>query len=193
MTFPGSKDHPTPSGHCVGEEPAEERLARFLGELRDALRHWAWEVLRDDHLAEDAIQDSVLRLLPAAPSLDAMPEEKRRSYLFTAVKNAAIDIHRQRSAKRRRDEAVGRDGNGKGAESPADDPRARELLERLLSQVPEKERVVLELVELEHLDLAEVASRLGLKRETARKRHWRGRQHLREALERRRAAEERSP
>ena len=67
------------------------------------LRRYAASVLRDEHLARDAVQDVLLRLCDAerpAPSAfdDDQPDDdgpRLRAWLFTATRNRCVDLLRR--------------------------------------------------------------------------------------------------
>ena len=78
----------------------DERQARaraVADEWSPRLRRYAASVVRDEHLARDAVQDVLLRLCDAdRPPLKGLDEEPRlRAWLFKAVRHRCIDYLRR--------------------------------------------------------------------------------------------------
>jgi len=82
------------SGAPEGSTPDLTAYARRLEEHRDAALRFAWRLLGDVHDAEEAVQDTFMRLLQAAG--DFRGESAFRTYVFSAVRNACLDRRRRR-------------------------------------------------------------------------------------------------
>jgi RNA polymerase sigma-70 factor, ECF subfamily len=138
-----------------------------------------WRTLRRLGVAEAAVDDAVQEVfIVAARRLDAIATGKERAYLFGVAVRVAADARRR--VQRRREDAEGELG---AAADPAlgpaeliDQRRARQLLDRIVSELPEDTRPVFLLYELEGLTMAEIAACLELPAGTVASRLRRGRE-----------------
>jgi RNA polymerase sigma-70 factor (ECF subfamily) len=133
----------------------------------------------DPALAEDVVQDSLLRALRAAPGL--RDEEKLVPWFRRIVANAIADVYRRRerevaSLDRYRHER-------EGAAPPAEDEALCLCFRALLPTLKDEYRVLIEALELEGRDPDAVASDLGITRNNLNVRRHRARRQLRERLE----------
>jgi RNA polymerase sigma-70 factor (ECF subfamily) len=88
----------------VGRQEEDELVARLIGEHDRAYRA-AWLVLRDKHLAEEAVQEAFLRVWRfrgSLPSGDAI-----RPWLYRVVVNTAISALRHERPRQEREMAAG--------------------------------------------------------------------------------------
>ncbi len=134
----------------------------------------------DPHLAEDLVQESLVKALGA----DRKPanDEESVAWFYRILRRSIIDLYRRRATRSRALEQFERDL----AESPSPSD-ARVLcacFKRLLPAVPEAYRVLLEQIDLQGKEPGVVAEELGLTRNNLTVRLHRARRHLREALSR---------
>jgi RNA polymerase sigma factor (sigma-70 family) len=134
--------------------------------------------LGDHHLAEDVVQESLVKALAA----DRHPEteEETTVWFYRILRRSIIDVYRMQGARSRALERFEKQlPETPGAEE------GRELCKcfrRLLPLVPEQYRGLLEEVDLKGQEPAEVAAKLGLTRNNLTVRLHRARKHLRKAL-----------
>lgn len=136
----------------------------------------ALRILGDRDRAEDAAQQTWLRLVQNWERVSALPWEETEGYAVTVAKNCALDILR---------------AEGRTAAFPEDwDPPAPEehqeeydYLVSLIRFLPENYRRILELKCVEEQTNREIARRLGIKESTVAVRVMRGRTMLKERLE----------
>src|SRR5918997_1730102 len=151
---------------------------------------------RDD--AADATQEAfvgVLRRLPRLPDRDLA----FGSYLLTSARNACYDLIERRKRTQPSDEipesatpmggAVGGGGVGFDPGDPEDDPERKVLLEARTEEIrvanltlPERQREVLALRELEELSYDEIAELMDMNRNSVAQLISRARINLRDAL-----------
>lgn len=133
------------------------------------LRHFVYFRSGDWAGAEDAVQESFLRLWQ---NCRAVPPEKARSYLYTVANHLFLDdARRQQVAFRFLQYA----GHAPVSHAPGADLEieARELQDRLedaLARIPEGQRVVFLMNRVEKLTYADIAERLGLSVKAVEKR-----------------------
>lgn len=148
----------------------------------------AYSLLRNHHDAEDAAQETFLRVWRAAGKLARVTDPK--AWVARIAWNVATDRVRGQQPRAALDveqlaDAVARQhGRGANAEEIAAGAELQRLLEALVSGLPPKLRRVLVLSTVEELDSAEVGRILGLGPAAVRTRLFQARQLLREKLDR---------
>jgi RNA polymerase sigma-70 factor, ECF subfamily len=147
----------------------------------------AYAALGSHHEAEDATQETFLRVLRYSQKLAAVEDPK--TWLARIAWRVAVDRSRQRGRKR---EISLEDDPGKhvteiaSVDAPADQAlhgsQFSALLERLIAALPEKLRQPLILSAVEEMSPREVAATLGINEAAVRSRVFRARQILKEKL-----------
>lgn len=158
-----------------------------LAELYDRFGRPAFglavRILRDEGLAEDAVQDAFLNVWRTAGRY--LPERaKASSWILTLVHRRAVDLVRRE--ERRRTEPL-EDMSVAGTERPADDlvwlRLERERVQDALKQLPDQQREAIELAYYGGFTQSELAERLGQPIGTIKSRMFSGLARLREILE----------
>ena len=157
-----------------------------LAELYDRFGRIAWglarRVLRDDALAEDAVQESFLAAWRTASRF--VPERgTARTWLLTLVHRRSVDLVR-REERRRADpiEAAGEPAGETGADDDALLRLERERVQAALAQLPDREREAIELAYYGGFSQSELADRLGTPIGTIKSTMFTGLARLRELL-----------
>ena len=141
----------------------------------------ALRVLRDDALAEDAVQDAFLALWRTAARF--VPERgKASTWIFTLVHRRAVDLVR-REERRRADtiEQAPEQGGG-SVEEEALLRFQRERVQNALKKLPDQQREAIELAYYGGFTQSELAERLGQPLGTIKSRMFMGLARLRELL-----------
>jgi RNA polymerase sigma-70 factor, ECF subfamily len=169
-----------------GEDAAAAQVETLVREHSRLVYRIAYAVLRSHHDAEDAAQETFLRVLRYNAKLAGVEDTK--TWLARIAWRVAVDRSRQRGAKRE----IALDGPEKlfaepaSAESPADvsvhGTQVGAVLEKLIAALPEKLRQPLVLATIEEMSPREVAAALGTNEAAVRSRVFRARQILREKL-----------
>lgn len=156
-----------------------------MGRVEDAILKnlqvfvgFARKRLGDHHLAEDVVQDSLVKALAADRSPET--EEETITWFYRILRRSIIDVYRKQGARSR-----ALDKLEKELPERPDEEAEKELCKcfhRLLPMVPEQYRELLEEVDLQGNDPAAVSSKLGLTRNNLTVRLHRARKHLRKAL-----------
>lgn len=179
MTQARSQDR----GQDRSQDEALEDLVRQYSRL---VYRIAYAALRSHHDAEDATQETFLRVLRYSGKLAGV--ENHKTWLARIAWRVAVDRSRQRSGKR---EVALEDPEKPVAELPSANAPADQamqgsqvgvLLERLIVALPEKLREPLILSAIEEMSPREVAATLGINEAAVRSRVFRARQILREKL-----------
>ena len=156
-----------------------------LGELYDRFGRVAYglarRILRDDALAEDAVQEGFLAVWRSASRF--MPERSKAStWLLTLVHRRAVDLVRHE--ERRRAEAL--DEREHAADVPSDEVvwlrYERERVQAALARLPDQQREAIELAYYGGFTQSELSERLGQPLGTIKSRMFTGLGRLRELL-----------
>jgi RNA polymerase sigma-70 factor (ECF subfamily) len=158
-----------------------------LAELYDRFGRVAYglalRILRDESLAEDAVQDAFLTAWRTADTF--MPERgKASTWLLTLVHRRAVDLVRRE--ERRRAEPIEAAGEpaGEGAVDEAVWLRyERERVQDALRRLPDQQREALELAYYGGFTQSELSERLGQPLGTIKSRMFSGLAQLRDLLE----------
>ena len=158
-----------------------------LGELYDRYGRPAYglalRVLRDESLAEDAVQEAFLALWRTAPRF--VPERgKASTWILTIVHRRAVDLVRRE--ERRRADALDHAHEAADSSGGADDEAwlrlQREQVQAALQQLPDQQREALELAYYGGFTQSELAERLGQPLGTIKTRMFTGLARLRVLL-----------
>jgi RNA polymerase sigma-70 factor (ECF subfamily) len=157
-----------------------------LGELYDRYGRPAYglalRILRDEALAEDAVQDAFMTIWRTAPRF--VPERgKASTWILTLVHRRAVDVVR-REQRRRADslEAAAEPASEGGPDDEAWLRLQRERVQAALRQLPDQQREALELAYYGGFTQSELAERLGQPLGTIKSRMFIGLSRLRELL-----------
>jgi RNA polymerase sigma factor (sigma-70 family) len=164
-----------------GHESALAELYDRLGRVAYGL---AYRIVRDEALAEDAVQEGFLGLWRSAASF--VPERAKVStWLLTLVHRRAVDLVRRE--ERRRAEPLPESAQEiEGAEAAEDTALLkleRERVQTALGRLPDKQREAIELAYYGGFTQSELAERLGEPLGTIKSRMFSGLSRLRELLD----------
>jgi RNA polymerase sigma-70 factor (ECF subfamily) len=141
----------------------------------------AFRILRDDALAQDAVQEAFLGVWRAAGRFTA-ERAKPSTWLLTLVHRRAVDLVRRE--QRRRTEPLQPEAERVGAESADEAELAmdRQTIRAALRQLPPEQREAIELAYYGGYTQSELAERLGEPLGTIKSRMFTGLARLRETL-----------
>jgi RNA polymerase sigma factor (sigma-70 family) len=165
-----------------GDETALAELYDRVGRTAYGL---AFRVLRDDRLAEDAVQEAFLAVWRGAAGFSA-ERAKASTWILTLVHRRAVDLVR-REQRRRADPLDDAGGREDAASASAEDAAwlhfERERVQAALGQLPDTQREALELAYYGGFTQSELAERLGQPIGTIKSRMFAGLARLRELLD----------
>ena len=132
----------------------------------------------NDQLAEDVVQDSLVKALAAEqkPVLD----EDTVAWFYRILRRSIIDLYRRNDVRSRALERLSEELPE--APDEADEKLLCQCFKRLLPSVPEQYRELLLRIDLEGQDPADVAESLGVTKNNLTVRLHRARKHLRDLL-----------
>lgn len=155
-TSSASEDRRLADACAAGEPRVFEEIYRRFG---DRMKSIAWNHLGNAADAEDAVQETFLKIHRAATTFTG--EASFGTWAFRILVNTCYDVLRKR--RRRIDEAP-MDETTETAErtAPTVDDAKRMTLRKLLDELPEQRRTVFSLFEIEGLSHAEIGEILGI-------------------------------
>ncbi len=160
------------------DDQALAELYRRFGRLAYGL---SFRILRDDALAQDAVQEAFLGVWRAAGRFTA-ERSKPSTWLLTLVHRRAVDLVRRE--ERRRTEPLRPESEFAGAEAADEAELAtrRQTIREALRQLPAEQREAIELAYYGGYTQSELAERLGQPLGTIKSRMFTGLARLRETL-----------
>jgi RNA polymerase sigma-70 factor (ECF subfamily) len=161
----------------------EVALAELYDRFGGVAYGLARRILRDDALAEDAVQDAYLAIWRGAARF--VPERgKASTWILTLVHRRAVDLVRRE--QRRRVEALPESAPDATAAAAEDElwlRLERERVQAALAKLPDQQREAIELAYYGGFTQSELAERLGEPLGTIKSRMFTGLARLRELLE----------
>jgi len=186
---------PRPASRSYNDFPDEALLAlasrqdeAALAQLYDRYGRVAYglalRIVRDQALAEDAVQEAFLTVWRTAGSF--RPERAKPStWILTLVHRRAVDLVRREERRRAQPLLEGQEEPDERA-LPADEEIAltdrRRLVQEALRQLPDEQREALELAYYGGLTQSELAERLSVPLGTIKSRMFTGLRRLRDLL-----------
>ena len=159
------------------ETPEDQRkFTRLYSAYEKKIYAVALRVLGDPTRAEDAAQQTWLKLVQNWERISALPWAETEGYAVTAAKNCALDLLRSE----RRTAAFPEDWGPPAPEAHQDE---YDYLVSLIRALPEGYRRILELKCVEEQTNREIARRLRINESTVASRVMRGKAMLRQQLE----------
>jgi RNA polymerase sigma-70 factor (ECF subfamily) len=161
----------------------EAALAELYDRVGRVAYGLAFRVLRDDRLAEDAVQDAFLGVWRTAAGFRA-DRAKATTWILTLVHRRAVDLVRRE--ERRRVEPLDETHDVATTESAEDSAWLgfeRERVQECLRQLPHGQREAIELAYYGGFSQAELSERLGVPLGTIKSRVFAGLSRLRELLQ----------
>ena len=162
------------------DEAALAELYDRLGGVSYGLAH---RVLRDEALAQDAVQEAFLQLWRTAAASFVAERAKASTWLLTLVHRRAVDVVRRE--QRRRTETLDHapEPTEASAETSAWLRFERERVQGALRELPDQQREAIELAYYGGFTQSELAERLGEPLGTIKSRMFSGLARLRQLLD----------
>ena len=159
------------------DDQALAELYRRFGRLAYGL---AFRILRDDALAQDAVQEAFLAVWRAADRFVA-ERAKPSTWLLTLVHRRAVDLVR-REERRRTEPLPDTEPSGAVTADEAELATQRQTIRDALRRLPPEQREAIELAYYGGYTQSELAERLGQPLGTIKSRMFTGLARLRETL-----------
>jgi len=177
-------DFPDEALLALAAREDEEALAQLYDRYSRVAYGLALRIVRDQALAEDAVQEAFVTLWRSAGSFRA-EKAKPSTWILTLVHRRAVDVVRREERRRAAPLVDGMEGPDERA-LPADEEielnDRRRLVQEALRQLPDDQREALELAYYGGLTQSELAERLSVPLGTIKSRMFTGLRRLRDLL-----------
>lgn len=166
----------------ISTEDKKSKFELLYTAYRKLMFFVAKQVLRDDHLAEDATHQTFVKIIEILDKIGDVHCPKTKGLVVIMVRNTAINVYNRR---KRSNMIVFEHVNDRLADENETLCRIEEVdcLTRAVMMLPTTHKEVLTLKYVHELSSREIAQLLGASETTVRKRLERARCKLREALE----------
>ena len=170
----------------ISQNSHEEAVAALVEQYATTLYRVAYSVLRNAEDAEDAVQETFLRVLRHRDTLGEVRD--RRVWLIRIVWNIVLDRKRRAKTRPETDDVAEFErvlsAGGLSAEERAAASQHHAHVLAMVETLPVKEREVLTLSAFDELSSVEIAGVLGITESSVRSRLFRARNLMAELLER---------
>lgn len=156
--------------------PVEEALSAGRSQYLAFVRRR----ISDPDLAEDILQEALVRAFRAAPTID--DDERLAAWFYRVLRNAIIDAYRRRDVRNRHTERL-HEGHDLSDPTEEEERTLCECFRALLPALRPEYAAVLSAVDLDERPPQEVAEEFGLTVNNLNVRRHRARRALRESLE----------
>jgi RNA polymerase sigma factor (sigma-70 family) len=161
----------------------EAALAELYDRIGGVAYGLAFRVLRDESLAEDAVQEAFLTLWRSAAATFVPERAKASTWLLTLVHRRAVDLVRREERRRVEPLEGAAEPTVESAETDAWLRLERERVQAALRRLPDQQREAIELAYYGGFSQSELAERLGQPLGTIKSRMFAGLSRLRELLD----------
>lgn len=178
---------PEPDPELIRRARSGERgaLRSLLAEVAPQVGQWALARTGDPDDAADLSQEVLILLVRKLPSFRG--DSKFMTWLFTVTRNQAVEIHRRRA---RRERKVERYHAHLTSEEPApdvpdagvDEGRIQAVLRAFLEELPQRQREVFQLADMQGLTSPEIGKLLGVAPGSVRAALFKARRTLRKRI-----------
>lgn len=162
-------------------EEERNELSEFYKENKNRLYAIAFSRLHNRESAEDAVQETFLRIAAKPERFFSISRNKRTAYADVIIRNVATDMYKaaNKSAKELPDDLCSED-------IPFEDKIIGEIsrseLIKIILELPPRQRDILELKAVRGLENSEIAQRLGITENDVRQRIFQARKTIAKKL-----------
>ncbi len=156
----------------------QAEFAARLIPLKDKIFRFARAILSDVSEAEDVTQDVFEKLWKSRGSLDGCTNLE--AFVMVSVRNLCYDRLRSRRTKQEKLGMLRNETDNAAQEWATDHLDTHELLRRAMETLPEKQRTIMHLRDIENYDIDRIAEIVGMEGPTGRVLLSRARKRVRE-------------
>lgn len=148
-------------------------------EFSTALRAFIRRRVKDDHVADDLLQDVFVRIHDKLGSLT--DEDRLAAWLYRIARNVVTDHYRRRTDHETEEDQIQAETGRVGDNENINEQVSQWIVSRI-AELPEDYREAVTLSELKGVRQTEIAERVGLSASGAKSRVQRGRKMLKDSL-----------
>ena len=151
---------PRPRGQpIILHNITSEQFIADIVSLQPAMRHLAMQILRDDDLANDAVQETFVHLWHHRWRIALIKD--KRNFCLKALRNQCIDMLRKRD--KRMETPLQQEDNDRLMEEEAENHEQRfKCLDEAIKSLPPQQQRLIEMKYVERLSIREIAQKCGL-------------------------------
>ena len=183
----GPPTRPDPDPALIERAKGGDRasLKALLGEVSPTIREWALAHAGNVDDASDLVQDVLILLVRKLPAFRG--DSRFLTWLFTVTRNQALEAHRCRERQGKKMERyhthlTPRAPDSEGPEKRLDGQRIKGLVTAFLQELPQRQREVFQMAELQGLTSPEISEILGLEPGGVRAALFKARRTLRQRI-----------
>ena len=166
------------------------KVERLYHQYKNLMYQEAYQILKDATLAEDALQQSFLKIIDNIDKIEEKEVAKTRNFVVIICRNTAFDILKHRTYLNNHDESIDieveEDNELVDVVEPSQvviNSETVNIMKEAIKNLPEIYRNVILLEFLHEYSKEEIATLLNVSYETVKKRSMRARKMLAKALE----------
>lgn len=164
------------------------KIERLYSEYRDKLYGVAYNILNDQMYAEDAVHDTIVRITKHLHKIDENNRSKTTMFLVIICRNIAIDIYNKNKRMWKREISIDEIEvyEDKSEHNPLNIYICNESIRILIDGIKQLKSIYSDVMLLKYVsecDNGEISKLLAISQATVRKRLERGREMLKEKLE----------
>jgi len=168
------------------------KIERLYDSYKNLMYKEANNILNDECLAEDAVQQSFIKIIKNIDKIDDGDESKTKSFLGIICRNTAIDLYKKRLYLNNKTDFIDFGVEEDELKCPLDynepskiiiDKEAKQRIAKHIGKLPPIYKDIIVLENINEKSKQNVAEILGINYETVRKRSLRARQMLAKVLE----------
>ncbi len=145
----------------------------------DAIRNFIFYKSGNTAFAEDTVQESYLRLWKKCASV---PFEKAKSFLFTVANHLFLDRLKHQKVQLKFAAQQPADSTNESPEFLLEEQEFKQKLEKVISALPEQQRVVFLMNRIDKMKYKDIAAALGISQKAVEKRMHKALLILREQI-----------
>jgi RNA polymerase sigma-70 factor (ECF subfamily) len=163
------------------DEESYDKIKKIYEEYRSLMLHIAKTILKDHALAEDAVSDSIIKLIRHIHKIENVSSAQTRSFVVVIVRNTAIDIYNKLAHEGNLEfEAEELSDNSQAISDSIISKEGYKLIVDIIKSLPDTLRDVAVLSLIHDLSNKEIADITGVSYDTIRKRLSRAKRTIKE-------------
>ena len=166
--------------NLIDTEEDKSRFVIFYEQYRKLMFYIAKEILKDNHLSEDAVQEAFLRIAKNFHKIDDITSHEAKAFAVIITRNVSIDFYNKEKKIIEINDFLAESIHADDEDSFSD--ANHETLIDYILELPENYRDVLYLNLVYDYSFNEIGNLLAITAENARKRAQRGRQILQDKI-----------
>ena len=185
MKGPSSRPDPDPALIERAKRGDSASLRALLEEVSPTVSQWALAHAGNEDDAADLAQEVLILLVRKLPAFRG--DSRFLTWLYSVTRNQALEAHRREGRQERKMERYGAhlapaDATATAQETALDGRKIRDVVTAFLQELPQRQREVFQMAELQGLTSPEIGEILGVEAGGVRAALFKARRTLRERI-----------